>query len=91
MTFIRQGGRARLEIRDPETKLARCIFPCQDPKAPAGRECSVRCRPKGAPHRGDGPDWEYEGPPEAVTLHPSINCCSDTCWHGWVRGGVMTG
>lgn len=82
-------GKARLDYFR-EDGSARCFFPCQDPKAPAGHECSVRCRPAGMAHRGDGPDWEFTGPPDAPTLTPSINCRADTCWHGFIRDGQMT-
>jgi hypothetical protein len=82
MTFIRQGGRAHIY-------RGRCWFPCQNPARGEDGESTVRVRPKDTPHRGDGPDWEYEGPEDAPTLTPSINCMSDQCWHGFIRNGVL--
>jgi hypothetical protein len=90
VTFIRQGGRAELREVRPSGR-ALCYFPCQDPVAKPNTECWVRRRPKGAPHPGDGPDWEYSGPSAAPTLHPSVNCRQDKCWHGWmIRDGQLT-
>lgn len=86
MTFIRQGGRARLELQQEDGR-ALCYFPCQsiDPED-AGAECFVHCRQPGTPKR-EGPDWEYEGTPDAPTLTPSINCRHDSCWHGYIVNG----
>lgn len=91
MTFAPKGGRARLEIRDPDSGAAWCFFPCQsgDPDDKNAGECSVPCRPLGTPRRGESPDWEYTGPPDAPTLTPSINCKQDTCWHGYITNGEI--
>lgn len=84
---IRQGGAATLRHPHGGEDGRRCWFPCQWPGS-EDHMCSVPVRPKGEAHPG-GAHWEYEGPLDAPTLTPSVNCRADTCWHGWINNGRL--
>lgn len=87
--------RARLEVReyDPPASHRWCLFPCQNPATlhlPSEERmvCRVPIKPHVLPN-GAGWTWDESTPPEAPTLSPSINCQSDTCWHGYIVNGEV--
>lgn len=61
-----------------------------------GRECWVIVLPGGdawytTRRSSDGDLWEVTGTPPDITVHPSIWCSPPHGWHGWIRGGQITG
>lgn len=49
--------------------------------------CDLNIRGRG--HDIPNRSWTLSGTTDAPTLHPSVNCHGDKCWHGFIRDGVF--
>lgn len=89
------ADRAFLEGPRGDGTFKWCVFPCQQAGAIKARADGTpwnpaNCRVPIYPQQGgDGHTWRAEGPPEAPTLTPSINCQNGTCWHGFIVNGEV--